>query len=251
MTLASHKTKAESPVCKACQAALDPAKNIGSKNGYVLLRCPQCGTVTVDPFPGIEELAAFYQSYKGTADYRAKQDKKIGRAKKRIKRMMPHAPGKTFLDVGCNYGFTVAAALELGLDAHGIDIDGKAVADSAKTFGEKHFTAISIQDYAAAGRKADMIYTSEVIEHVPDPDGFVKALAQALNKGGILFLTTPDGGHFTLPRDFTRWDAVIPPEHIVYFTRTGLRRLLEKHGLRVKKFAFAFKPGIQLLAEKI
>lgn len=243
--------KTDAPFCKACQAPLTQDRHKGVKDGYKMLSCAACGTVTVDPFPSVEQLIAFYQAYQGSTDYQAKKDKKIQRAKKRIQRMIPTAPGERFLDVGCNYGFTVAAALNLKLNAHGIDIDQTAVAASQQMFGQAYYTAISVEDYAAQGHKADMVYTSEVIEHVPDPDSFVRAIAQILNKGGLLYLTTPDGGHFSLPKDFTRWDAVRPPEHIIYFTRKGMRKLLEKHGFRIRKFFFAFKPGIQLLAEKV
>lgn len=237
--------------CKACRAPLhNPLQAIGRKNGFDLLRCVDCGTVTVDPFPTAEQLTAFYQSYQGTVDYPSKKEQKIRRAKKRVQRLMRYTHGKKLLDVGCNYGFTVKAALNLGLDAHGIDIDSTAVTASKKMFGEPLFTSIAVQNYAAAGNKADMIYTSEVIEHVPDPDGFVRALADILNPGGVLYLTTPDGGHWSLPRDFTQWPACTPPEHITYFTRKGLRHLLEKHGLTLEKFLFSWKPGIQLIARR-
>jgi SAM-dependent methyltransferase len=239
------------PACKACGMELSSAVSRGNKNGFSLLPCPQCATVTVNPFPTVAELIVFYQSYQGSTDYQSKKDKKIRRARKRIQRMIPLAPGKKFLDVGCNYGFTAAAALGLGLDAHGIDIDGTAVTAAQKMFGQEKYTSISVENYAAQGHKADMIYTSEVIEHVHDPERFVQSIAEILNKGGILYLTTPDGGHFTLPKNYARWEAVRPPEHIVYFTRKGIRHLLEKHGLKIRKFFFAFKPGIQLLAEKV
>lgn len=250
MTMTAPVQNPSAAFCKACHAALDMRHSLGRKNGYDLLPCTVCGTVTVSPFPTVEELIAFYQSYKGSTDYTAKKDKKIARAKKRVQRLTGLAPGKDFLDVGCNYGFTVEAARQLGLAAKGIDIDDTAVKASRSMFGDDFYETVAVQDYAVQGRKADIVYTSEVIEHVPDPDAFVAAIAKILNPGGVLYLTTPDGGHFSLPSDFTRWDAVMPPEHITYFTRKGLKHLLEKHGLQVKKFFFAFKPGIQLIAVK-
>jgi SAM-dependent methyltransferase len=241
-----QKQSTHSPFCKACHGPLSGAPSRGVKNGYALLTCGACGTVTVDPFPTVEELIAFYQSYEGTADYLSKKDRKIHRARRRIRRLLKYTRGKKFLDIGSNYGFSVKAALELGLDAHGIDIDRVRVEDSKKMFGP-HFTACAVQDYTGG---ADMIYTSEVIEHVPDPDSFVAAIARILNPGGALYLTTPDGGHWRIPKDFTRWDACMPPEHIIYFTRKGLTQLLEKHGLAVEKVFFALKPGIRLIARK-
>jgi len=238
-------------ICKACAAGLESAAAVGEKNGFSLLRCAECGSVTVSPFPSVEELTDFYQNYKGTVDYRKKADKKIKRAQNRIARLLKYTQGRRFLDVGSNYGFTVRAALNLGLDAKGIDIDDTAVKESRKNYGESLFETCSIGDYARRGEKADIIYTSEVIEHVPDPDAFVKALADTLEKGGVLYLTTPDAGHWRVPKKFDAWEQVMPPEHIVYFTRDGLTRLLRKHGLEVRKITFTLKPNLRVVARKI
>lgn len=236
--------------CKACSAQLELSMAVGRKNGFDFLRCPHCQTVTVSPFPTPAELTAFYQAYKGTVNYRAKADKKLTRATKRIKRLMRLNNAKRFLDVGCNYGFTVKAALDLGLQAKGIDIDATAVAQSQQSYGAEHFQTISVEQYAATGAAADLVYTSEVIEHVHDPDGFVKAIATILDKGGLLYLTTPDGGHWRLKSNFAAWEQAMPPEHITYFSRKGITLLLEKHGLQVQGFTFTLKPHIRLIARK-
>ena len=113
-------------ICKACGEELLTGDEIGKKDDYSLLRCKRCQTVTVSPFPTEEELIAFYQEYRGTPGYSAKKEKKIRRAKKRIKKILRYARGKKFLDVGCNAGFTVEAAQQLGLDSMGIDVDCEA-----------------------------------------------------------------------------------------------------------------------------
>ncbi|MFA4994366.1 MAG: class I SAM-dependent methyltransferase [Bdellovibrionales bacterium] len=247
----SEVKTASAPFCKACHHPLDAAKAAGCKDGFDLLVCPQCGTVTISPFPTHEDLIKFYQDYKDKADYRAKQDKKIRRSLRRIKRMIRLTSGNRFLDVGCNYGFAVMAALRLGLDARGIDIDGAAIENNKKVIGGYLFSATSVEEYAAQGHKVDMLYTSEVIEHVPNPDAFVKSLSTLLAPGGILYLTTPDAGHFAVPRRLETWKEIMPPEHITYFTRRGLTHLFEKHGLKVRKFFFCLKPSLRVLAEKI
>ncbi len=248
MSSQAHST---TPVtaCKACGNAINTGNQIGHARGYDLLRCPACATVVVNPWPTVAELMAFYQSYKGTSDYRKKAKRKVQRATRRLRKVASRAPGKRLLDVGCNYGFTVKAGLDLGLDARGIDIDATAVAASVETFGQ-HFECVAVQDYAARGETADMIYTAEVVEHVPDPDSFIAAIAKILVPNGVLYLTTPDAGHFTVPKNFATWHHVMPPEHITYFTRKGIAQLLAKHGLKVEKFFFTFKDGMRLIARK-
>ncbi len=49
-----------------------------------------------------------------------------------------------------------------------------------------------LQDCAPlAGRRFDLVYASEVVEHVPDPAAFVALLAERLTPEGVLVLTTP------------------------------------------------------------
>ena len=245
MTTSTHATTA----CTACTAAVSAANKVGHSRGYDLLRCPSCASVVVTPWPTIDELIAYYQSYSGTTDYRKKAKRKVQRATRRLKKAAARAPGKRLLDVGCNYGFTVKAGIDLGLTARGIDIDATAVASSVENYGP-HFECIAVQDYAARGETADMVYTAEVVEHVPDPNSFIEAIAKILVPNGVLYLTTPDAGHFTVPKDFSTWHNVMPPEHITYFTRKGIAQLLAKHGLKVEKFFFSFKDGMRLLARK-
>lgn len=235
--------------CKAC--GHERAEPIGNKDRFTLMRCVDCGTVSIAPFPTLEEMAAYYEAYKGTTDYTKKEKSKIRRSKARIKRLTRLTRGKRFLDVGCNYGFAVVAAHALGLDAHGIDVDSTAIASNQTRYaGQGSFSYVPVEGHAESGAKADIIYSSEVIEHVPDPARFVAAMSTILETGGVLYLTTPDASHFRVPKTFAAWDQVIPPEHVTYFTRNGMKRLLMQHGFRKVRFGFNLKPGMRVIAFK-
>ena len=47
----------------------------------------------------------------------------------------------------------------------------------------------TVEAYAESGRQFDLAYCSEVIEHVPDVQGFAAATAKLLKPGAVLFLT--------------------------------------------------------------
>lgn len=237
-------------ICKACGSELHEENSIGNKNGYNLLQCNSCKTVTVSPFPSEQELIEFYQNYKGTSGYNKKREKKIKRSLKRVRKISKYTKGKKFLDVGCNAGYAVYAAQQLGFDAFGIELDCETVSEAQEEFGKENFKCTTIQEFAKTDQKFDVIYTSEVIEHVPDPGSFLKAVSDLLVEGGVLYLTTPDGNHFMLPKDFASWADVKPPEHIIYFSKKGLKILLEKQGFKIEKTFFNFKPGIKLIARK-
>lgn len=234
--------------CRGCLGK--SLSKIGDKNGYGILRCADCETAMVDVYPSDAELAAFYSNYHKSGNYQKKAQPKIRRGAGRVRRMLGlKPPGKRFLDVGCNAGYVVEAASQLGLDAYGIDIDETAI-NSAKAAYKGRFEAVSVEALAARGEKFDMIYSSEVLEHVRDPEAFAAAISTLLNPGGILYVTAPDGAHFMLPKDFVSWNKVYPPEHLSYFSRKGVRALFSRHNLPIVSFQFAFKPGLKLFARR-
>lgn len=200
--------------------------------------------------PSDSALNDFYQSYHKTSQYTSKIDSKQRRARKRIKSVMKYADGKSFVDVGCNAGFAVEAARTLGLDAYGIDIDEASVKAAREYFPKATFDSMSIQALAETGRKFDLIYCSEVIEHLPIVNDFVGSLYKILKEGGVLFLTTPDIGHRSIAKDPLGWDGVRPPEHLLYFSKISLEKLLKAHGFTRVNIKFNLKPTLKVVARK-
>jgi 2-polyprenyl-3-methyl-5-hydroxy-6-metoxy-1,4-benzoquinol methylase len=200
--------------------------------------------------PSEIELNDFYQNYHKTSQYTGKIDSKQRRARKRIKSVKKLAKGKTFIDIGCNAGFAVEAARTLGLEATGIDLDQTAIEFAQKYYPQANFQAMSIQEVAKKGQTFDIIYCSEVIEHLSKVDDFVSSLYKILKQDGILFLTTPDIGHYSIAKNLLDWDGVRPPEHLLYFSKKSLGLLLKKHGFNKVKFKFNFKPTLKVIIRK-
>jgi SAM-dependent methyltransferase len=221
-----------------------------------LLRCADCRLVFLDPLPEPETIAGFYADpYAGaTESYFAKAEKKLRRSRGRVRqivRALGRPPsGATFLDVGSSGGFMTEAAREAGFVAHGVELDGAAVAYARRHFPRNTFVHESFETAKLGCAVFDVIYCSEVIEHAGDPHRFVAKLAAVARKGAILYLTTPDIGHWRRPRRIDRWDAFCPPAHCLYFDPGNLGMLLARHGFDVFRRRFALKPGIKLLARR-
>jgi 2-polyprenyl-3-methyl-5-hydroxy-6-metoxy-1,4-benzoquinol methylase len=100
--------------------------------------------------------------------------------------------GKRYLEVGCGYGFTVHFAQHrMGCEACGADPSVFAKAGKA-ALGTQLFHGFLEELRELKGRKFDVVYTSEVLEHVPDARGFITQLVSHLAPGGVLVITTPD-----------------------------------------------------------
>lgn len=213
-----------------------------------IVRCAGCGFRTVARMPESAALTDFYQQYFANRRYADKRGKKIARAQKWLKRLGRPQSGARFLDVGCNQGFAVEAARSMGYAATGIEIDAEAVRGAAAAFPEADFVCATAEAHAAGHPGGyDLVWSSEVIEHVPDVRAFAAALAALVAPGGQLFVTTPDAGHWRRPRDFKTWGEVKPPEHVSWFTQQNLRGLFEPQGFRVQFFR-RWKPGIHMRA---
>ena len=221
-----------------------------------LFECTACGLIYLDPMPDAAAIDALYaDAYDGTTTgYFAKVDSKLRRSRRRIRWLHrtinpPANPPPRFLDIGANGGFMVEAARENGWDAVGVELDAASVAYAETNNPTATFFHGTVESYAAqTTAPVDLIYCSEVIEHVTDVNAFVGAMTSLLRPDGHLYLTTPDIGHWRRPRDLARWDGFSPPAHCLYFGPGNLKRLLERHGFAVIKRGWAFKPGIKVLA---
>ena len=71
------------------------------------------------------------------------------------------------------------------------DIDQEAKAFVIDNFGLE--STHDIQDLINTEKRFDIIFSDNVIEHVPDYKAYVKNLTSKLNRGGTLLIKTPHG----------------------------------------------------------
>nr|WP_305888858.1 class I SAM-dependent methyltransferase [Parvularcula maris] len=182
----------------------------------------------------------------------AKAEKKVARARKRLRLLTPlspkpNGPKRRFLEVGASIGTAAEAARRKGFEAHAVEIDPDAVAKGQELYPEICFHKGMLQDVPVT-EPFEMIYGAEVIEHVPDPEGFLTLCRERLAPKGVLYLTTPDAGHFRRPKALLDWHSVKPPEHIHLFTKAGMGALLKRTGFGRHFLPFHTKPGMRVIA---
>ncbi|MEZ5894747.1 MAG: class I SAM-dependent methyltransferase, partial [Parvularculaceae bacterium] len=212
-----------------------------------LRRCCACGSVAMSPLPQDEELSAFYQHYHAAESFIAKANKKIARAQRRLAPLKFAVKGRQFLDVGASIGTAAEAARRLGFEATALELDRAAIEQGQAMFPGVDFIAGTMADLPA-GAAFDIIYMAEIIEHVTEPSLLAQQAFERLRPGGLVFLTTPDAGHFRRPKNFLDWKSVKPPEHVTLFTKKGLRALFAAAGFDPIIFMPHLKPGVRMIA---
>jgi len=233
------------PVCRG-----NDLIGLGEKSGFPLVQCRICTQRFCDPMPTQDVIDAYYAQYWINEKNIRNGERKIRKLKRILRPVLRKAPGDGFLDIGCNTGFGVEAARQLGRNATGIDLSGEAIEIAQRLYPRNRFVAGTAQDFAASGATFDAILCREVIEHMPEIHSFMAALRSLLKVGGVLWLTTPDAGHFRVPKDFPKWKEVIPPEHVSFFNVNSLRRLLGEYGIEILRKKIELKSSLRVLAKR-
>jgi len=231
----------------ACRVCGEESAKIGAKNGFDVFSCARCSFVFTElKSPDFDPMAE-YDNYGANENYLSKREKKLKRSGKRISRCKKMVRSYRFLEIGCNVGIATEAARLLNFDAVGIDVDSVAIDIAQREFPQCTFHAALSTDYAKRGEKFDVIYCSEVIEHVPDPIALLESMKDLLAEGGVIWMSTPDSGHWRTPRNIIEWKELAPPDHIGMFSRESLDFALKKVGLRVVKQELNLKWGLKVI----
>lgn len=123
------------------------------------------------------------------------------KVRSRIHWVCEQAKGEKILDVGCSQGITsILLGREgkqvLGLDLlqESIDFANEALSNEAEvTKKYVEFKVANFIDYDFENKKFDSIIFGEILEHITDPERFVKKAAQLLSDNGRIIVTVPFG----------------------------------------------------------
>jgi SAM-dependent methyltransferase len=142
--------------------------------------------------------------------------------------------GERVLDLGCGAGRFVAALRDAGADAVGVDIASAAlerarrVAPGADLRLLEHDGSIPL-----AHASVDVVWCSEVLEHVADVGHTLLEARRVLRPGGRLLVTVPFHGRVQgAAIALTRFEAHFDPlgQHLRFFTRRSLAATLAAGG---------------------
>jgi len=131
--------------------------------------------------------------------------------------------GDKLLDVGCGRGDFLKGFKDLGLEVMGIDQE-KSSSDILEGI-EVGIVNIEKDSFPFNGETFDFVFSKSVIEHLWNPEHFIKECCRVLKPGGKIIIMTPDwqSQMYIFYDDYT---------HRHPYISTGLENLLKIHGFQ-------------------
>jgi 2-polyprenyl-3-methyl-5-hydroxy-6-metoxy-1,4-benzoquinol methylase len=150
---------------------------------------------------------------------------------------VPDGGNLNVLDVGCGTGTISNALSAKGHTLHGVDVSESAIA----CYRDRGFdgrvgdieTGLDFPDATF-----DLVFCSEVIEHMVSPETLVREMNRVLRPGGYLVLSTPNSA-FWLFRLLGLVGYTVSelqhPKHFQFFSQRSLLKVLKAAGLLPKQ----------------
>lgn len=227
--------------CIACGGA--PHVALRLTNGRPLLQCSRCRLGWWD-WPPFDPAAFYDEGYfqsatvaRGYDDYAALTGGLRRTARARLRRIergrthLPGAPPPRLLEIGCGPGVFLDVAAAAGWQVEGIEVSAYA-AEQARQRGH-NVRCGPVETRLLPVAAYDCVALWDVLEHLRDPAGVLRAAARSLRFGGVLALSTGDVTSLCARLSGARWHLFNLPEHLFFFSPGALTRLLAQAGCRV------------------
>jgi len=138
------------------------------------------------------------------------------------------------LEVGCGQGFFLRSWKKWfpAWRVFGSDIHFSGLLTAARTGREALFVRHDARMIPFRGRIFNILCAFQVIEHIPDPDRFLREAHRVLREDGLLLLATPNPSGITARLLKDRWTG-IRADHVSLRSPSQWRSALEGAGYRV------------------
>ena len=194
-------------------------------------RCEKCGFIQCDT----DDVTKYYEKledkeYINSSKQRALQFNML------LKSVEPFIPAKgRILDIGAGSGIFMRQAIKRGYSVTGIE-PSKYLAAQGRKSGLDIICGVFPND--CPKQKYDVIFLTDVIEHIVNPLSMIRHLKEYLSENGCVIITTPDVSSFMARLLGKHWWHY-RVAHVGYYNKGTLTRIMRRAGLTPVKWKYA------------
>ena len=210
--------------CISCSS--DKIVKLNRYSKGFLFKCKNCSLVFANKIPSVKELEAHYSNYSRN-DYLSPIT--IKRYNELLDKFEKYRKTNNILDVGCGIGYFLEEAKKRGWNVYGTEYTEEAL----KICNEKGISLnkgkLNPDNY---NFKFDIVTSFEVIEHINNPIEEITNINSILRNEGLFYLTTPNFNSINRYYLKEKWNVIVYPEHLTYYTKSTLKKLIQKQGFK-------------------
>ncbi|MBY0534363.1 MAG: methyltransferase domain-containing protein [Chitinophagaceae bacterium] len=242
------------PFCGSADCTL--YEKFGSEMQYSYVTCGKCKLIYQSPRPVynqhfIDAAYADYYQYSDSLtinDFAAVKESGVKMFQEEMDHLMKYDQKRTaVLDIGSGMGTFLFAAKPHYKEAVGLDVSEKMAAFVKEQLGVN--VIVQQFEHFEYPRKFSLIHMSHVIEHIPDPNGWLQKAATHLEEDGILVVNVPNKRSLSfvaqhlwyklgLKKQFASdWnDPSRTPDHLFEPVIPAMKYVIEKNGLEILEY---------------
>ena len=138
-----------------------------------------------------------------------------------------HIAGNTILEIGVGAGQSILWFENEGFQVTGIEPDGRNVSMINRVLKRGRVVESSVEEFSS-DEVFDVIWMSHVLEHLIEPDDFIKKIKNNLKKNGIFFIEVPNCEYEPMLKN-----SIEKNPHLFHFTKKALIKLVENAGYKI------------------
>jgi len=193
---------------------------------YSLMRCRYCNCVwTIEP-PSSSEMWQHYTEDYHKAIMSAGEGSAADRWKDQVQRISSEKRSGSILDLGCSSGGFLSTMPKDRWKLFGIEME-ESTAERARTSTGAEVFVGDIVDAPFAAGSFDVITCFDVLEHIYDPQRFLRKVHEWLKPGGIYYAMLPNIDSWESHLFGTYWFGLELPRHLFHFSPHSLRYVLK------------------------
>lgn len=184
-----------------------------------------------------QPIKDYYESYwaEGHDQYSGEKQGYAENFKRWMRARLKDLPrDSTVLEVGCGDASFTRYLTEFSTDVTALDISASQIAENARRFPDIAFVQHDLAEpLPFTDESFDVIWCSEVLEHLFNPGFALREMARVMTPGGQLLVTVPYHGCFKdVLIALFKWDEHFTPgnPHIRFFTRRTIEQLAREAG---------------------
>lgn len=232
----------------ALKADNHAASQLNLVDVHGVARCSQCGLRFLNPRPSREEYEAAYRdgtgplarAYPVPSRYYADEDAaRIPEYRTKLETLVHAGAGRRLLEIGACTGIFLNEARRWGFEPDGIEPSSQNRRIAHSRFGLNLRPGL-IEDQDLPAGSYDVVFSSNVFEHLLDPLSATCLARRWLRPGGLLMLEVPNQfDSFAarrrrwLGRTLARERSFLSVHHTVFFSRRTLRHLAAEAGMQI------------------